>query len=340
MKLGIYGEESSGRQTVYEAVSAGLKADDDQAKSRRGGQMTVVSVPDDRLPVLTGMFNPKKTIPARLTYFLPDPLANQTQMFSDLAVCDGLVFVIRNFPGLSGDEPTPAAEAARLDEELIFRDLAVADGRMERLSKGRSKGVTALPGEEDALTGCLELLNAGKPIRLRPDLADHQALKQYAFLSAKPRLLVINNAEGEDAMPELGGVEDRALVLQAEIECELARMEPEDAGEFRQDYGLTEPGLDRVVRASLDMLGVISFLTVGEDEVRAWTVPVDSPAVKAAGAIHSDLEKGFIRAEVVHYDDLIEAGSMTEAKKRGTVRLEGKDYTVVDGDIMNIRFNV
>ncbi len=340
MKIGLYGLLGSGRKTVFDAVSLSLRARDEAGGKRKGGRLEVVQVPDARLTALTEMFNPKKTTPARLTYVLPDETVGQTQMIAELAALYGLIFVVRNFTDLAGQAPSPAKDLAALEDELILRDLGVAESRLERLKQGKAKGVEALPGEEEALSEALALLNDGRPIRLNPEIAAHPSLKQYAFLSAKPRLIVANNAEGDDSPPDLGLDDEAVLVLQAQLEKELAEMEPEEAAEFRADYGLTEPGLNRLVQASLQMLDVVSFFTVGSDEVRAWTVGRDAPAAKAAGVIHTDMEKGFIRAEVVAFDDLLAAGSLAEAKKRGVLRLEGKDYPVKDGDVITIRFNV
>ncbi len=337
MKLGLYGLPGAGRHTVFEALGAGLKAEDEAAKARKGGRLAVVMVPDQRLAPLTEMFKPKKTTPARITYIVPDDTAGAAQSLAELAAADGLIFVVGNFEGLEGQA---AKDLASLEEELILRDLGVAEGVLERAEKGRRKGQEYTEEEIAKLKETLALLNRGIPIRTRPDLAAEEAFRSYAFLSAKPRLIVVNNAEGEFDPPELGLEGGRILVLQALIEKELAQMEAEEAEVFREEYRLTEPGLDRVVRASYEMMDLLSFFTVGEDEVRAWTVPNGAGAAQAAGVIHTDLEKGFIRAEVVPVPDLLAAGSLAEAKKRALLRLEGKDYPVKDGDILNIRFNV
>ena len=314
-----------------------MKAEDEAAKARKGGRLAVVMVPDQRLAPLTEMFKPKKTTPARITYIVPDDTAGAAQSLAELAAADGLIFVVGNFEGLEGQA---AKDLASLEEELILRDLGVAEGVLERAEKGRRKGQEYTEEEIAKLKETLALLNRGIPIRTRPDLAAEEAFRSYAFLSAKPRLIVVNNAEGEFDPPELGLEGGRILVLQALIEKELAQMEAEEAEVFREEYRLAEPGLDRVVRASYEMMDLLSFFTVGEDEVRAWTVPNGAGAAQAAGVIHTDLEKGFIRAEVVPVPDLLAAGSLAEAKKRALLRLEGKDYPVKDGDILNIRFNV
>ena len=337
MKLGLYGLSGAGRHTVFEALGAGLKAEEEAVKARKGGRLAVVMVPDERLPPLTEMFKPKKTTPARITYIVPDDMAGAAQALAELGATDGLIFVVGNFEGVEGQA---AKDLASLEEELILRDLAVAEGVLERAEKGRRKGQDYTEEEIAKLKETLALLNQGRPIRTRPDLASEEAFRSYAFLSAKPRVIVVNNAEGESGLPDLGVEGEEALVLQALIEKELAQMDQEEAEVFREEYGLTEPGLNRVVRASYEMMNLISFFTVGEDEVRAWTVPKGAGAAQAAGVIHTDLEKGFIRAEVVPVPDLLAAGSLAEAKKKALLRLEGKDYPVKDGDILNIRFNV
>lgn len=337
MKLGLYGLPGAGRHTVYEALGAGLKAEDEAAKPRKGGRLAVVLVPDERLSPLTEMFSPKKTTPARITYIIPDDTAGAAQSLAELAGMDGLIFVVGNFEGIAGQA---RKDLISLEEELIIRDLTVAEGVLERAEKGRRKGQDYTDEEIAKLKEIVDLLNEGLPIRSRPELAQEEAFKSYSFLSAKPRLVVANNAEGDPATPDLGLEGQIVLVLQALIEKDLAQMEAEEAEVFREEYGLTEPGLDRVARASYEMMDLISFFTVGEDEVRAWTLKKGGGAANAAGVIHSDLEKGFIRAEVIQVPDLLSAGSLNEAKKKALLRLEGKDYTVKDGDILNIRFNV
>ena len=338
MKLGIYGRPGSGRRTVFEALGAGLKAEEEAGKGRRSERMAVVQVPEARLGPLAAIYRPKKVTPARITLTLPDETISSAQILAQLSIVDGLLFILANYDPAAAD---PAADLKLLEEELILRDLGVAEGVYEKMRKGRSKGQDFSAREIGRMEEVLEVLGQGRPIRARPDLAAEPALRSYAFLSAKPRLMMVNNPDGDNSAPDLGLDQgEETLVLQGQIERELARMEPDEAVEFRTEYGLLEPGLDRLVRAAYGLMGLISFLTVGPDEVRAWPLKVGSTAVAAAGTIHSDLEKGFIRAEVVPFTDLVAAGSMAEAKKRGLVRLEGKDYLVVDGDVITVRFNV
>jgi len=244
----------------------------------------------------------------------------------------------------------PARDLEALDTELILADLGVVERRMERVEAGLAKrGLpatdhAALEAENETLTRFKAQLEDGRPVRDLPlDEADLRFLKAFSLTTAKPLLVVLNCGEAGQNGHSLARYEHQRTViaaLQGKLEMELAQMEADEAAEFLADYGIEEPGLSRVVSLSYGLLGLQSFFTVGEDEVRGWTVPLRARAVEAAGVIHSDLARGFIRAEVVSYDDLIAAGGLTEAKKRGTLRLEGKDYIVQDGDVLNIRFNV
>ena len=245
-----------------------------------------------------------------------------------------------------------------MEDELILADLGVAERRLERLEKDLKKGRTAeLERERDVVTLCKAALEEGRPLRAL-DLKgeDLKRLRGFQFLSAKPLLIVINldesqlagggeaatridrAAEAAGLTPFLSRAATAAVAVCAKIELEIAQLEPADAAAFLADLGLTESGLDRVIRASYDLLGYISFFTVGEDECRAWSIPRGTPAQLAAGEIHSDIARGFIRAEVVGYDALIARGSMAACRDHGEVRLEGKEYIVQDGDIINFRF--
>lgn len=340
MKIGVYGLIGSGRKTVFQALQQGLKADDG---GRKRSNMTVVLAPDSRLDPLTEMFKPKKTTPARITFSLPDETQGAAQQLADLAGADGLLFVVRNFDDGSG-QVDPVGDLRRLDDELVLRDLGVVEGRLERLPLMKRKGQSVDPAEEPLLNRAKDLLEQGLPLRTDDEISQADCLRSYSLMSAKPRLVAVNNEEGEDGLPDwpegLLDSRDQVLAYQASLEAELAQLGPEEAAEFRAEYGMDEPGLNRMVRACYRLMGLISFFTVGEDEVRAWTIPEGADAVVAAGAIHSDLAKGFIRAEVTAYDDLMATGSLQEAKNKGLLRLEGKDYIVKDGDILTIRFNV
>ena len=242
-----------------------------------------------------------------------------------------------------------------MEDELLLADLGVAERRLERIEKDLKKGrSTELERERDLLQRCRTALEEGTPLRaLEITGDDRKRLRGFQFLSAKPLLLVINLDEAD--VPQIGASVEkaaahtgltaflaraatRAVALCATIELEISRLEPTDATAFLADLGLTESGLDRVIRASYDLLGYMSFFTVGEDECRAWSIARNTPAQEAAGEIHSDIQRGFIRAEVVAYDALIKRGSMAACREHGEVRLEGKEYVVQDADIINFRF--
>ena len=247
---------------------------------------------------------------------------------------------MRNFTDAAGQPPQPKADLAQIEDDFIVRDLGVVENRLERVGKGRARGEEVSAEEERLFRAALALLEEGRPLRADPDLARSPEFKSYAFLSAKPRLVVFNNAEGAAKIPDLDLKPEEALVLQGLIEGELAQLEEEEQAVFRQEYGLTESGLARAVSASFKALELISFFTGSEEECRAWPLKRGSKALAAAGVIHSDLAQGFIRAEVIAISDLIAAGSEAQVRQQGAWRLEGKDYIVQDGDVINIRFKV
>jgi GTP-binding protein YchF len=264
---------------------------------------------------------------------------------------DALVHVVRAFNDPAVPHPSgaidPARDAQAMEDELILADLGVAERRLERLDKDLKKIRNAdFEREREVVAVCKTALEEGRPLRAL-DLKgeDLKRLRGFQFLSAKPLLLVLNLDEsdvsrGTDSVlvPFLSRAATAAVAVCAKIELEIAQLEPADAAAFLADLGLTESGLDRVIRATYDLLGYISFFTVGEDECRAWSIPRQTPAQLAAGEIHSDIARGFIRAEVVSYDALVGRGSMAACRDHGEVRLEGKDYVVQDGDVINFRF--
>jgi ribosome-binding ATPase len=341
MKLGIIGRPQSGKTTLFEALTKTPA----NAGQRRESRIGTVQVPDERVGILAQMYQPRKTIYAQVEYLLPSPAehvkesAKEQSVWTQVRECDALIHVVRNFKGYGADPPTARADLKAMDDELVFSDLVVAEKRLERLELDQKRGKKPDPEEHDLIRQCHQLLSAEKPLRDVPELAGARVLRGYAFLSAKPMLVVANNEDEDDRPPEwLPG--DNGLMVRAKLEQELAQMDPEEAAAFLEDFGITTSAMDLVIARSYELLGLISFFTVGEDEVRAWTIRRATPAQEAAGAIHSDIQKGFIRAEVLAYDDLMTAGSYAAARKSGTVRLEGKTYEVQDGDIINFRFNV
>jgi len=343
MQLGIIGLAQSGKATLFEALTGGRE------QEKKGEQvLAVIDVPDARVDRLSAMYKPKKTTYAKVQYLAAPRIAGADRakaadkLMGQIRNCDAIICVVRNFTDAAGRPPNPAADFAELDAELVFADLLVAERKKERYAHDLKRGKKPDPEEAELLEKCLEMLNRSIPLRREPEIAQAKLLRGFAFLSAKPMLVVFNNEDEEPDLPE--GLEscktDPCLAVRARLEQELGRMSPEEAKAFLDDFGVTEPAKDRMIRASYQLLGVISFFTVGEDEVRAWTVRQATPAQQAAGAIHTDLEKGFIRAEVVSFEDLVSAGGMNEARKQGTLRLEGKTYEVKDGDIMHVRFNI
>lgn len=322
----------------------------------------ISKVPDPRLDVLTKMYNPKKRVPATVEF--TDLIAQARTGASALVDvagyknADALVHVVRAFRDPAVAHPSgsidPARDAQAMEDELILADLGVSERRLERIEKDLKKGrSTELERERDLVQRCKAALEEGKPLRtLELTGDDRKLLRGFQFLSAKPLLLVINL--DEDDLADAGSSIERAaartgltgflahastkaVALCAKIELEISQLEGGDAVAFLADLGLTELGLDRVIRTTYDLLGYMSFFTVGEDECRAWSIARDTQAQLAAGEIHSDIQRGFIRAEVVGYAPLTTRGSMAVCREHGEVRLEGKEYIVQDGDIINFR---
>jgi GTP-binding protein YchF len=335
MKIGVIGLPLSGRSTIFET----LTRQGGETLSRGEDRTAVVRVPDPRVDALSRMFEPEKTIYAQVEYLLPGQGSQKKDSpWLPVKDCDALIHVVRNH----GPDRTPRQDLLAVEQELILADLVQAEKRLERIELDLRRGKKQSAEESQLLTECKGLLEAETPLRRRPELAGAKALRGFGFLTAKPMLVVFNNEETEAGMPETGdaAADDSCTALRGKIEQELARMSAEDAAEFLREYGIADSAMDRMIRLSYEVLGLLSFFTVGKDEVRAWTIRRGTPAVEAAGVIHTDIQKGFIRAEVIAYDDLMAAGSTAEARKRGTFRLEGKTYEVADGDIINFRFNV
>jgi len=343
MKLGIIGLPGSGKSTVFDALTQNAAESGHRTEDRIG----TIRVPDVRVDVLSRMYQPRKTIFARVEYFLPGKTGHDKKkdpnLWTPVRDCDALIHVVRNFRAYGMEAPTPHADLATLDEEMVLADLMVVEKRLERIELDRKRGKPSDPEELSLLSRCRERLEAETPLRGDPELARAPQLRGFAFVSAKPLLVLFNNEDEDDALPE-GGKDApdaaEAMVIRGKLEQELAQMTEAEAREFLEEFEITAPATDRVVTRSYALLGLISFFTVGDDEVRAWTIRRETPAVDAAEVIHSDIKKGFIRAEVLAYDDLMAAGSYAEARKQGTVRLEGKTYLVQDGDIIHFRFNV
>ncbi|HMA84979.1 MAG TPA: DUF933 domain-containing protein [Desulfosalsimonadaceae bacterium] len=344
MKLGIIGLPVSGKTTVFEALTHEFAHTGDKSEDRLG----TIHVPDDRIDALSRIYQPQKTIYAQVEYFLPGKTGQKNAgdktetPWTAVRDMDALIHVVRNFRMFGLDAPTPEADFLQLDQELILSDLAVVEKRLERMTAESKKGKPVDAEERELLEKAHALLETETPLRRDPKIAAAPQLRGYAFLSAKPVLVLFNNEDEDTAPPERTEtlVREECLVIRGKLEHELAQMSEEEAVDLLAEFDIAASATDRVIQKSYAVLGLISFFTVGEDEVKAWTIPTDTPAVEAAGAIHTDIKKGFIRAETISYEDLIEAGSMNAAKKKGTLRLEGKTYVVRDGDIINFRFNI
>jgi ribosome-binding ATPase len=345
VKVGLTGFSGSGKSTVFSALT-GLRPD----PADRRAQMGTIKVPDPRVDFLAGVYSPKKVTYAEVT-FVDFPQARDVQKRSVLdqeAVtalrdADALVEVVRGFPDLTGGAVAPIDDITAFESELVLADLAQVEKRAERCRKEKGKE------RELALLGRLQAhLEAEKPLRIL-DLApeERSELAGFAFLSLRPLLVVLNVPEADVAAPLPGEIRERAraaggdaMVLSAQVEAEVAELDAGDRAAFLADLGLTESARDRFIRASYGLLDLISFLTAGEDECRAWPIRRGTGARKAAGRIHSDIERGFIRAEVMAYDDFVQHPSEAKCREAGKLRLEGKDYVVQDGDVVHFRFAV
>ncbi len=362
MDLGIIGYQRSGKTTIFNAVTRGNAATGAYGAGVQPN-IGVVKVPDERLDKLGKLFDPKKFTLADIRYidFPGDAFSTgqgpSGQFLAQLARCDALIHVARAFDDETVAHPSGSVDADRditaMNLELSFADAAFIEKRIERIDASMRSIKTSERGDAEREKALLERLKAGleadKPLREQEMSPDEQKLlENYQFMTDKPLLVVVNIDEGDAARTveieaqyaKHVGPHTAVAAISGKIEQELAQMSDEDAVEFRKDLGITESGLDRMIRMSYQLTGLISFFTVGPDECRAWNVQAGATAPTAAGRIHTDLEKGFIRAEVVHWDDLLAAGSMAEAKKVAKVRQEGKTYVVQDGDCLNILFNL
>lgn len=360
MKLGIIGFPSSGKTTIFNALTRG-NAPTGQSMGGRFDVLTaVVDVHDPRVDKLSRMFNPKKTTYARITYTdiaglqkgMGESGGMSGSLLNHLATLDGFVHVVRAFedemvPHPDGDVD-PRRDLDELDTEFIINDMVVVERRLEKIQEGLRKGATKDKAAAQAELALFEQLYGAlsdeQPLR-NLDLDEEQlkALRGYGLLTLRPKLVVINIDDSqEEVMLNYPHKQSVVVNLRGKLEMELSQLgdDEESLAMFMDEYGVTELSLDKVVRHTYDLMGLQSFFTVGEDEVRAWTIARDATAVNAAGTIHSDLAKGFIRAETIHYEELLALGSMAAARTAGKLRQEGKTYLVKDGDIINVKFNL
>lgn len=358
MKTGIIGLPQVGKSSLFRILTKAQLSEHAFANPREA-HVGVAKVPDDRLDKMAALYNPRKLVHASVEYVdvgaIGQEALKESAYLGHLRQVDALAHVIRAFDDPSiphVGEIDPLRDIKNVEFDLIVSDLGQVEKRLERLEKDLKKMRSAeLERENELLVRAKAHLESEKPLReMQMTPEDKKRIRGFMFLSEKPMLYVLNISEAHDlgnqlekavAKYKLTEVASQpnagATAICGKVEAELSEMSDSDASEFLSSYGLKESGLVRLIRTTYALMGLISFFTVGEDECRAWTIPVNTRAVEAAGAIHSDLEKHFIRAETIHWDQLLDAGSEAVARSRGTLRLEGKDYIVKDGDVLHIR---
>ena len=358
MKTGIIGLPQVGKSSLFRILTKAQASEHAYANPREA-HVGVAKVPDERLDRMAALYNPKKLVHAAIEYVdlgaIGQEALKESAYLGHLRQVDAIAHVLRAFddPAIPHvGEIDPLRDIKNVEFDLMVSDLGQIEKRLERLQKDLKKMRSPeLEKENELLLKAKAQLESEKPLRemeMTPE--DKKRIRGFMFLSEKPILFVVNINESTELGKELENAVSKykltevasrpnagATAICGKVEAELSEMSDADAEEFLSSYGLKESGLVRLVRTTYALLGLISFFTVGEDECRAWTIPVHTRAVEAAGAIHSDLEKHFIRAETIHWDQLLEAGSEANARSRGTLRLEGKEYIVKDGDVMHIR---
>lgn len=344
MKVGLIGHRGAGKTTIFNMLT-GLQAQVGGFAGKEEIHLGVIKVPDPRIDRLSQIFKPKKTTYAeiRFTDFPPNEgeenLKSNQALVTQMREVDAITLVLRDF----GSAVNPVRELTDLLTEMILADLTVVENRRSRLKKEKAR-----PQEEALLERCTQALENEQSLRSIQFSADEENLASgFGFLSRKPLLVIFNQAEEqagrplpEDYQAELGRRGLQGLALAGKLEMEIAQLDEKDRAAFLKEIGIEEPARDRFIRAMYGLMDLLSFFTTGEDEVRAWTITKGTVAKKTAGKIHSDIERGFIRAEVVTYDEFILYGSEAKCKEAGKLRLEGKDYLVKDGDIIHFRFAV
>ena len=364
--IGIIGLSKSGKTTVFNSLTRGKVDTGGYAPKGLAPHIGIARVPEPRLQTLADMLGPKRVVSAEIRYVdvgasVKDLVKDETisgQLLAQLSNVDALINVVRAFtdekiPHIEGSLDA-ARDIATMDLELAFSDLTIIERRLKRIEislKGAKQSERqSFLREQEILMKIRAELEKDVPIReLRLTSDEARLITNYQFLTAKPLLIVVNI--GEEQLPQAASLEaelsahysrphSRVITLCSKLEMELGQLDNSAAAEFRADFGLPESGLDHITRSIYELLEIISFFTTVSDEVKAWSIQNGTNALKAAGKIHSDMERGFIRAEVISYDDLVKCGNLSEARKKGLLRLEGKSYTVQDGDIITFLFNV
>jgi GTP-binding protein YchF len=362
MKIGITGLANSGKTTVFNALTG--MAVETTVYVNTGGEpnMGVVKVPDQRVDKLADIFRPKKISHSTVQYIdyiglTKGDMKQNRSVFEFIKDADALVHVVRAFSDDAVAHPLgkvdPLADVSTVETEMLFGDLELVEKRLASIELGKKKSIKIDEDELKALTKCKEALDSERPLReVEFTEQEHKAMRHLQFMTMKPEVVAVNISEDDINSDRAEGVRKEiekfygegssvtVITLSGKVEMDIAEMDREDRGVFLEDLGIKEPALDRLIRVCYDNVGLISFFTVGEDEVKSWAIRRDTDALNAAGKIHSDIQRGFIRAEVVGYEEFIADGSMAVAREKGQLRLEGKTYEVKDGDIINFRFNV
>jgi len=356
MKLGIFGLPLCGKTTVFRI----LAGRNDLADARGEAQQAVVKLPDERLQPLVDIYQPAKVSPAEITFVdtvsIQKGGGGRSESYSEmLKDADAWALVVRCFD-VMGDDPAQAAidDLESLTLEMALTDLAIIERRLERLAKDLRLGTKEAVAEHEVLSRCAKHLEAGGLLRqLNLQGEDEKVVRGYSLLTMKPMLVVANVGDdlaGQNPLDDGQALAEfrvtcetmgfESVAFCAELEAEIQELDPEEQAEFLADYGIEKPARESFIRKCFDLLGLVTFFTGGPTEVHAWTIPAGSTAVEAAGRIHTDLARGFIRAEVIALDDLVDAGSEAECRARGTSRLEGKTYEVKEADVVLVRFSV
>ena len=343
MEMGILGLPQSGKSTLFEIMTGGKSSTQHNETVVRG----LAAVPDARFDKLVEIYKPVKVSPAKVPFVDVHAVGEHPweAIRQNLSGTDGVLHVI---DGFSLPDISISLDAYRkLEDELVFSDLLIIEKKLERLAKMSKKAISPQEtAQNELLPKFKECLEAGKPLRTAGlTAAEIFLMRSFSFWTIKPELVVINVAEDNisfaDEFAKVANLAEPVMGICCKIEAELSGLEVAEQKEFLSSMGITEPAFGRIIRSAFTLLGRMSYFTVGEDEVKAWVIPLETKAPKAAGAIHNDFERGFIKAEVMSYDDFItHSGSVTQVKSAGRLRLEGKEYIVKDGDIINFRFNV